>query len=72
MVPVFWVASDDHDFAEVRSVSVLDESGRPRAIRYEPQREPVGQPASRIVLDDTIAALVDELDRCLPASPTAT
>ena len=69
VIPVFWVASDDHDFAEVRSVSVLDESGRPRAIRYAPQREPVGQPASRIVFDDTIAALVDELARCLPATP---
>ena len=27
VVPVFWVASDDHDFAEVRSVSVLDDAG---------------------------------------------
>jgi bacillithiol synthase len=69
VLPVFWVASDDHDFAEVRSVSVLDESGRLRTIRYAPQREPVGQPASRIVLDDSIVALVEELGRCLPATP---
>src|SRR5262245_7351886 len=26
VVPVFWIASDDHDFAEVRSTTVLDES----------------------------------------------
>ncbi len=69
-VPVFWVASDDHDFAEVRSVNVLDEGGRLRTVRYEPHREPVGQPASRIVLDDTVTALVDELRRCLPESPS--
>jgi len=57
VVPVFWSASEDHDFAEVRSVPVLDESGRIRTLRYEPAREPAGQPASRIVLDETIAGL---------------
>lgn len=67
VVPVFWSASDDHDFAEVRSISVLDDSGRIRTLRYEPVREPVGQPASRIVLDETITGLVAEAERCLPA-----
>ncbi|MFI5183647.1 MAG: bacillithiol biosynthesis cysteine-adding enzyme BshC [Vicinamibacteria bacterium] len=69
VVPVFWVASDDHDFAEVRSVNALDDAGRLRTIRYEPHREPAGQPASRIVLDETVSTLVDELRRCLPESP---
>jgi bacillithiol synthase len=67
VVPVFWSASEDHDFAEVRSISVLDESGRIRTLRYEPAREPAGQPASRIVLDETITGLVAEAERCLPA-----
>jgi bacillithiol biosynthesis cysteine-adding enzyme BshC len=67
VVPVFWAASEDHDFAEVRSVPILDESGRIRTLRYEPAREPVGQPASRIVLDETIAGLVAEAQRSLPA-----
>ena len=68
-VPVFWVASDDHDFAEVRSTTVLDDSLQLRTLRYNPHREPMGEPASRIVLDDTIAALVEELRAALPASP---
>jgi bacillithiol biosynthesis cysteine-adding enzyme BshC len=67
VVPVFWSASEDHDFAEVRSVPVLDESGRIHTLRYEPVREPVGQPASRIVLDQTITGLVAEAERALPA-----
>jgi bacillithiol biosynthesis cysteine-adding enzyme BshC len=67
VVPVFWVASDDHDFAEVRSVSVLDESGQIVNIRYAPEREPSGEPAARIVLDSTITGLVAELGRALPA-----
>ncbi|HKC14085.1 MAG TPA: bacillithiol biosynthesis BshC, partial [Vicinamibacteria bacterium] len=68
VVPVFWVASDDHDFAEVRSATVLDESGQIRTLRYSPPREPVAQPASQIVLDATVAALVQELRQCLPES----
>jgi bacillithiol biosynthesis cysteine-adding enzyme BshC len=66
VVPVFWVASDDHDFAEVRSVTVLDEAGALRTLRYSPLREPAGQPASRVLLDDGITALVDELRAVLP------
>lgn len=67
VVPVFWVASDDHDFAEVRSATVLDESGQIRTLRYSPTVEPVGEPAARVVLDATMSALVQELRQCLPA-----
>ena len=67
VVPVFWVASDDHDFAEIRSVSVLDEAGALRTLRYAPVREPAGQPASQVLFDDSITALVEELRSALPA-----
>ena len=60
VVPVFWVATDDHDFAEIRSASLLDEQGAIRTLRYSPVQEPQGRPASRIVLDDTVTALVEE------------
>jgi len=36
-------------------------------VRYSPHREPVGQPAARIALDDTVSALVEELRGRLPA-----
>lgn len=68
-VPVFWMASDDHDFAEIRSAAVLDEAGRIRSLRYAPQVEPFGQPASRIVLEDGIRELLDETAACLPDAP---
>jgi bacillithiol synthase len=67
VVPVFWVASDDHDFAEVRSTSVLDDIGQIRTLRYAPEREPVGLPASRVILDETITPLVAEVGRTLPS-----
>ena len=69
VVPVFWVASDDHDFAEIRSVSVLDASGALRTLRYDPQREPLGAPAWAIPVDDSISALTAELTGLLPAAP---
>ena len=68
VIPVFWIASDDHDFAEIRTVSVLDEAGQIRSVRYSPRREPAGLPASRIVLDDTIGAALGELRDALPPS----
>jgi len=43
-VPVFWVASDDHDFAEIRSTTVLDEAGRLHTFRLNPQRERSASP----------------------------
>jgi bacillithiol biosynthesis cysteine-adding enzyme BshC len=68
-VAVFWVAADDHDFAEVRSASLIDDGGQIRTLRYAPLREPIGQPAWKIGLDETISALVAELGQVLPASP---
>lgn len=68
-VPVFWVASEDHDFAEVRTACVLDGNGAIRDFRYAPLEEPAGQPAFEIVLDETIDRLVSELGETLPASP---
>jgi bacillithiol biosynthesis cysteine-adding enzyme BshC len=70
VVPVFWVAADDHDFAEVRSVCALDGDGAIRNLRYAPRREPAGQPAFTIVLDETVARLVDELGKALAPTPS--
>jgi bacillithiol biosynthesis cysteine-adding enzyme BshC len=67
VVPVFWIAADDHDFAEIRAVSILEDSGASRTLRYTPREEPAGRPASAIVLDESATALVAELGACLPA-----
>ncbi len=68
-VAVFWVASDDHDFAEVRATSVIDEAAQIRTLRYSPLEEPVGQPAWMIPIDETMTRLVEELGQALPATP---
>ena len=69
VVPVFWVASDDHDFAEIRSVPVIDDAGTLHHLRYVPHKEPSGEPASAITFDDGITGLVAELQAALPEGP---
>ena len=69
VVPVFWVASDDHDFAEIRATTILDSNSELKAVRYEPIVEPNLQPASTIALDDTIVSLAKSVRELLPASP---
>lgn len=69
VVPVFWVASDDHDFAEIRTTTVTESDGSPKPLRYEPHEEPSLRPASRIALDDTISSLVTAARHALPESP---
>ena len=38
VVPVFWVASDDHDFAEIRSTTVIDAGGSAAHAALRPAR----------------------------------
>lgn len=66
VVPVFWIEGDDHDFEEIRSAWLLDRSGSPYALRYEPEDEHVGLPAFRRVLDDSIVDLHGQLPEILP------
>lgn len=68
VVPVFWVASDDHDLAELREVELLDAGGALRSLRYAPAVEPAALPAARLILDETVTVLLDELAAALPSA----
>jgi len=50
-VPVFWLATEDHDFAEINHCWVFDSEHRPAKLELD--RSPVsGQPVGQIVLKD--------------------
>lgn len=65
-VAVFWIEGDDHDFEEIRNAWLLDRSGSPHPLRYEPEDEHVGLPAFRRILDESILGLHRELAEVLP------
>jgi bacillithiol synthase len=60
-IPVFWVASDDHDFVEVRSIGVRASDGGPFRVEYEPKNRTEGAPVGEIMLDDGIGEAVNRL-----------
>jgi bacillithiol biosynthesis cysteine-adding enzyme BshC len=68
VVPIFWLAADDHDFAEVNHVDILDPTGQPLRISYEdrPLRERV--PVGGLKFSAEIEACVSVLDEMTPPS----
>lgn len=68
VVPIFWVACDDHDFEEVRSAWVSDGGAEPTRLEVPAESAAPGVSVARVVLGDDVAALVQRLDSLLPAT----
>ena len=62
-VPIFWLASEDHDFDEVNQATFL--CGNEITTLRLPQPPAPGQPVGNLPLGDAILPLLDELRRCL-------
>lgn len=69
-VPVFWLATEDHDFAEVDHVWTFDRTGQPAALRVETPGEANGRPrpVGGIALD---RPPIDQLIQSLAGFPHA-
>ncbi len=67
VVPVFWVASDDHDFDEVRRAWLSDGGVEPRLVEY-PKGAP-GVSFSRIRLGPEIETVLAQVESLLAESP---
>lgn len=67
-VAVFWIDAEDHDWNEVRSVTVFDESLAARAIALPPRVGADPAPVATVCLDRSITEALDELERVLPAT----
>jgi len=65
VVPCFWMATDDHDFEEVRHANFLLRSGELKTATYQPELNSTGFPVSDIVLDDGIHDYYDSLNKAL-------
>ncbi len=65
-VPVFWIATEDHDFAEVAGTFVNNRDGALSEIKIAAQPETEGLPVGKIRLDDSIKTAVEKLFDALP------
>lgn len=67
-VAVFWIEAEDHDWNEVRSCTVLDETVAPRtvALPAHPDGRPV--PVGSIKFDSSISDALADLESALPAT----
>ena len=68
VVPVFWIASDDHDFEEVRHVFLGDGTVEARELAYSLEAAPRGVAVSRVPLADPVLTLIAETDEALAKS----
>jgi bacillithiol biosynthesis cysteine-adding enzyme BshC len=71
-VPVFWIASEDHDYEEVNHTRLIDLDGNLQTIRYEPANRPLEVPVGKIEIDGDIQQALDEFIAQLPPSEFVT
>ncbi len=73
VVPVFWVAGDDHDFAEINHVTVIGADGAPAGVVLRERAEDAPMlPAFREPVGAEGAAALARLEAALPQGPSRT
>jgi bacillithiol synthase len=70
-VPVFWIAAEDHDFAEVAKAELIGRDCQLKSVAVSAELHREGQPVGHVKLDESIDAVVNELFELLPASEFA-
>jgi bacillithiol biosynthesis cysteine-adding enzyme BshC len=68
VVPIFWIEAEDHDWNEVRSCTVFDESLTPHALTLPAELMLEPGPVASVRLDESIAAAASQLEQVLPAT----
>ena len=70
-VPIFWIAAEDHDFAEVAKAEFIGRDCQLKNVEVSTDLHREGRPVGQVVLDDSINAVVDQLFELLPNSEFA-
>lgn len=65
VIPLFWLAADDHDFLEVNHVYLLNPQSQVTKIEYKPATDWNGKPMAKVVLDDSIHDFLKAVDASL-------
>ena len=64
-VPVFWAATEDHDFDEVSTANVINGDGRIARLEYSPVGKAAGRSVGEVTIGTEITELLDTLFRHL-------
>ena len=65
-VPVFWIATEDHDFAEVAKAEFINRDCALSSVSVPAEVHPDGSPVGRVTLDESITATVQSALEALP------
>jgi bacillithiol synthase len=70
VLAIFWIDAEDHDWEEVRSCAVFDETLTPRTISLPARPNADPTPVATVRLDDeSIVRALNELGQILPSTP---
>lgn len=64
-VPVFWIAAEDHDFAEVAKAEIISRDCQLKHVEVSTDLHREGVPVGHVTLDHSINLVVDQLFECL-------
>jgi bacillithiol biosynthesis cysteine-adding enzyme BshC len=67
-VPVFWMATEDHDFPEVAKAEFIARDCRLQAVEVPSELHQEEQPVGRVVIDSSIDPVLNQLLETLPSS----
>jgi bacillithiol biosynthesis cysteine-adding enzyme BshC len=70
-VPVFWLATEDHDWTEVKTAEVLACDGGLARIAFETKVHKAGMPVGAVTIDEKINEAIASLLASLPATEFA-
>lgn len=67
-VPVFWIATEDHDFPEVAKAEFIGRDCKLACVEAGAALHKEGQPVGRVIIDESIDAVVTQALELLPSS----
>lgn len=67
-VPVFWIATEDHDFVEVARAEFINRECQLGSVSVPTSLHQEGHPVGQVVLDDSITGIIEELIAQIPDS----
>ena len=64
VIPIFWLASDDHDFSEISHINIIDKNNQIAKLNYSPKSYSHGYPMYALNLQYEIDELIEKINFC--------